>query len=208
MRFASRLSVALLALTLASPALASFGRGESSSGPMPPKSSDPTKDAIREAQGARPEAEKWYHDAFDDIEKAKSALDAKKDKDAQKRFRRALERGEKATALDPSYHEAWNLVGYAARKLKDYDRAVTSYQRCLKLKPDYAPAREYLGEAYLEMGKIDLAKEQLAAIDPMAAPEEARTLQTAIAEWEKGHPDAAAAAPAPATSGGSSADAK
>jgi tetratricopeptide (TPR) repeat protein len=192
MKFASRISMVLLALALASPAFASFGRGEKES-PSPPKSGDPTQDAIKEATGARGEAEKWYHDAFEDVQKGKSALEAKKEKDAEKRFRRALERGEKAVGLDSSYYEAWNLVGYSARKLKDYDRAVGSYQRCLAIKSDYAPAREYLGEAYLEMGKLDLAKEQLAAIDASAYAEEARTLETAIDEYVKAHPEAAGA---------------
>lgn len=192
MKFASRITLVLIALALASPAFASFGRGDKES-PSPPKSSDPTSDAIKEANGNRGEAEKWYHDAFDDVQKGKAAVDAKKDKDAEKRFRRALERGEKATALDPKYYEAWNLVGYSARKLKDYDRAVASYQRCLEIKSDYAPAREYLGEAYLEMGKLDLAKAQLAAIDATANAEEARTLETAISEYVKAHPDAASA---------------
>jgi tetratricopeptide (TPR) repeat protein len=200
MKFASRISMVLLALALASPAFASFGHGDSDKSPSPPKSSDPTSDAIKEANGGnRPEAEKWYHDAFDDVQKGKSALEAKKDKDAEKRFRRALERGEKAVALDPKYYEAWNLLGYSARKLKDYDRAISSYQRCLAIKSDYAPAREYLGEAYLEMGKLDLAKEQLAAIDATKDSEDARTLDTAIADYVKAHPDAAGAAAGAAT---------
>ena len=198
MKFASRLSLVLLALALASPAYASFGHGDSEK-PSPPKSSDPTADAIKEATGNRGEAEKWYHDAFDDVQKGKAAVEAKKDKEADKRFRRALERGEKATTLDPKYYEAWNLVGYSARKLKDYDRAVASYKRCLEIKSDYAPAREYLGEAYLEMNKLDLAKEQLAAIDASAYAEEARTLETAIGEYVKAHPDAAGASSSSAT---------
>jgi len=203
MKFLSRLSLVLLALAFASPAFASFGHGDSS--PAPPKSSDPTQDAIKEATGNRGEAEKWYHDAYDDVQKAKSALDGKKDKDAEKKFRRALERGQKAVQIDSTYYEAWNLVGYASRKLKDYDGAISSYQRCLKIKSDYAPAREYLGEAYLEMGKIDLAKEQLAAIDATANGEEARTLNTAIQEWVKAHPEASSAAPT--GTGGTASDA-
>ncbi len=202
MKIVSRLSMVLTALVLASPAFASFGHGDSS--PAPPKSSDPTQEAIKDAAGNRGEAEKWYHDAFDDVQKGKSALDAKKDKDAEKKFRRALERGQKAVQLDSTYYEAWNLVGYTSRKLKDYDGAISAYQRCLKIKSDYAPAREYLGEAYLEMGKLDLAKEQLAAIDASANGEEARTLNTAIQDWVKAHPDASSAVPA-GTSAGTSA---
>lgn len=192
MKFVSRISIGLVALAIASPALASFGRGEKSES-TPASSNSQSADPTRATSTARQDAERWYHDAFEDIEKAKSALADKKEKDAEKKFRRALERGEKATTLDSTYHEAWNLVGYASRKLKDYDRAVASYQRCLKLKPDYAPAREYLGEAYLEMGKIDLAREQLAALDPSTDLEEVQTLKAAIESWQKDHPDAAAA---------------
>ena len=43
------------------------------------------------------------------------------------------------------------------------------------------------------MNKLDLAKEQLAAIDASAASEEARTLESAIADYVKAHPDAAGA---------------
>jgi tetratricopeptide (TPR) repeat protein len=183
---------AALALMLAAPALASFGSGPSTPAPTPQAPASPA-DPSKPGATNRQEAERWYHDAYEDIQKGQADVAAKKDKNAEKRFRRALERGDKAVALDSAYHEAWNLVGYAARKLKDYDRAVAAYERCLKLKPDYAPAREYLGEAYVELGKIELAREQLAAIDALKAPEEARTLQAAIEAWEKANPAAASA---------------
>jgi len=184
----------LVALVLAAPAFASFGGGGSNTPPPAPPTTTPAEDGSKAKASGRQEAELWYHDAFEDIQKAKADLAAKKDKNAEKRMKRALERGEKAVGLDATYHEAWNLVGYAARKLKNYDRAVEAYQRCLKLKPDYASAREYLGEAYVELGKIDLARGQLAAIDAVKAPEEARTLQAAIDAWVKAQPQ---------TSGGS-----
>jgi len=186
------ISAAALALALAAPAFASFGNSPQTPTPSP-AAGTPAADPSKPASSARQEAELWYHDAYEDIQKAKADLGEKKAKNAEKRFRRALERGEKAVALDEAYHEAWNLVGYAARKLKDYDRAVAAYERCLKLKPGYAPAREYLGEAYVELGKIDLAREQLAAIDALEAPEEARTLQAAIEAWQKANPAPAGA---------------
>jgi len=193
-RMRSTIAVAL-ALAIAAPALASFGNNPAPSTPATPPAttSSTSADAPKPGAGSRQDAELWYHDAYEDIQKAKADAAAKKDKNAEKRFRRALERGEKAVALDARYHEAWNLVGYAARKLKDYDRAVAAYQRCLELKADYAPAREYLGEAYVELGKIDLAREQLAKIDALKAPEEARTLQAAIEAWEKANPQAVGA---------------
>ena len=189
MKIAATVTVIALVGIGASPALASFGGGKSDD-PKPASSSPQTPEASGSNSTSHQEAERWYKDAFDDVQKAKADFDAKKDKSAEKRLRRAIERGERCVGIDSSYHEAWNLLGYASRKLKDYDRAVASYQRCLKLKPDYAPAREYLGEAYLEMGKIDLAREQLAALDPLKSPEEVRTLQAAIEAREKAQPTA------------------
>ncbi len=194
MRTTLRCSLAALALALATPALASFGSGPATPTTPAPTTAQPAREDGTAGPSARQEAERWYHDAFEDIRKAKADLEGGKDKSAEKRFRRAQERGEKAVALDSTYHEAWNLVGYAARKLKDYDRAVASYRRCLALKPGYAPAREYLGEAYVEMGKLELAREQLASLERLEASDEARTLRAAIEAWEKAHPGGAAGA--------------
>ena len=91
------------------------------------------------------------------------------------------------------YHEAWNLMGYSARKLGWYDKAFAAYDHCLRIKPDYAPAREYLGEAYLEMKQPDKAHEQLAKLESLGATEDANTLRTAIDAYEKANPAAAGA---------------
>ena len=66
-------------------------------------------------------------------------------------------------------HEAWNLVGYTARKTGDYDKSFKAYQRCLDIKPDYAPAREYLGEAWLDKGEVKKAHDQLLWLERLAA---------------------------------------
>ncbi|MGG7835092.1 tetratricopeptide repeat protein [Klebsiella aerogenes] len=82
--------------------------------------------------------------------------------------------------------EAWNYRGYATRKLGRTDEGIGYYQRALALKPDYAKAREYLGEAWMVKGRPDLAKQQLAAIAGICGQscEEYRDLQSAI----NGHP--------------------
>jgi tetratricopeptide (TPR) repeat protein len=83
--------------------------------------------------------------------------------------------------------EAWNYRGYATRKLGRTDEGIGYYQRSLALEPNYAKAREYLGEAWMVKGRPDLAKEQLKVIAGICGQscEEYRDLQAAI----NGHPE-------------------
>jgi tetratricopeptide (TPR) repeat protein len=59
--------------------------------------------------------------------------------------------------FDPKFLDAWNNLGHAYRKTKNYDKALEAYKRALELKPDYANAHEYLGRTYLAMGNKDAA---------------------------------------------------
>ena len=60
--------------------------------------------------------------------------------------------------------EALNYRGYATRKLGRVDEGIGYYLKSVALDPHYAQVREYLGEAYVTQGKLDLAKEQLNVI--------------------------------------------
>jgi tetratricopeptide (TPR) repeat protein len=197
MRAPSLITVVAFASLVASPAGASFGGGSKPESPPP---ANPTE-STQSLTGPRQEAERLYADAYDDVTKAKQDLADGKTKNAEKKLRRALDRGQRAVELDPKYHEAWNLVGYSARKLRDYDRALAAYDKCLALKPDYAPAHEYLGEAYLELANPKKAREQLAWLEHSATgAADAKDLRTAILAYEAAHPaapDSSGAAPAP-----------
>ena len=144
------------------------------------------------------EAQRWYNDAYDEIAKAKKEADGGNAKGLEKRWKKALDRGLRATDLDPKYHEAWNLVGYASRKLGKYDDALKAYDKCLALKPDFAPAHEYRGEAYLEMGRIADARAELAALEKLGAADDAKTLQAAL-EAKAGKDGGGSMPAAPAT---------
>jgi tetratricopeptide (TPR) repeat protein len=172
--------------------------------PSPPSSSTPPGMSSSDAStasvsGARQEAERKYALAYEDLAKAKKDADSGNKKNADKKFRKVLERVEDAVALDSTYAEAWNLVGYASRKLGDYDKSFAAYDHCLALKPDFAAAHEYLGEAYLEKGNLEKSREQLAFLTK-ANPEseESKALNAAITTYVAAHPEAAKPAAAPA----------
>ncbi len=61
-------------------------------------------------------------------------------------------------------YEAWNYLGYAHRKLGDYQAALTAYDRTLNLKPGYPEAIEYRGHAYLGLNRLEDAKQAYLAL--------------------------------------------
>ncbi|MGE5177117.1 MAG: tetratricopeptide repeat protein [Hyphomicrobiales bacterium] len=141
--------------------------------------------AARRATADGRKAEDLYAKGYDDARRGADLLRAGKEKDARKRFARALERFEAAVRLDDRYFEAWNMVGYCARQTGDLTRSFDAYDRCLALNPEYAAAHEYRGEAYLMRGEIAKAKEELAWLTARSSPL-AATLEAAIGAKEKG----------------------
>ncbi len=79
--------------------------------------------------------------------------------------------GQYAAALDilkvadQSDPRVLNYRGFATRKLGDVDGALPFYRRALDINPDYALARAYMGEAYLQKGLTVEARGQLAEIE-------------------------------------------
>jgi tetratricopeptide (TPR) repeat protein len=55
-------------------------------------------------------------------------------------------------------------IGYSTRKLGDVDKGIDFYHQALAIDPGYTKVREYLGEAYLQKGDVQKAKEQLMEI--------------------------------------------
>ncbi len=58
----------------------------------------------------------------------------------------------------------FTMIGYAMRKLGKYDEGLAYYQKALALDPENVNTHEYLGEAYAEKGKLDLAKAELTKV--------------------------------------------
>jgi tetratricopeptide (TPR) repeat protein len=66
---------------------------------------------------------------------------------------------------NPNTAEALNYRGYATRKLGKLEEGIGYYKQSVALDPEYTLVREYLGEAYVIQGKVDLAKQQLSEIE-------------------------------------------
>jgi tetratricopeptide (TPR) repeat protein len=60
-----------------------------------------------------------------------------------------------------------NWQGYATRKLGKPQDALAFYDKALTIAPEYTPAREYRGEAYVELKQLDKAKAELAEIEKL-----------------------------------------
>jgi tetratricopeptide (TPR) repeat protein len=174
----SLVMIVALAAVVSPPAHAALG-----------KSKTPEEKAAEQADNAQKEAEKLYGKAYQEIARGQKDLEKGNEKKARKRFQKAMGWSEEVVELKPDYFEAWNLVGFTARKLEDYDRSLAAYATCLELKPDYVPAREYLGKAHVELGQLDKAKEQLEWLHKLEAIKEAESLAALIEKAEAGDSD-------------------
>lgn len=65
---------------------------------------------------------------------------------------------------NPNTAVALNYRGYATRKLGRTDEGIGYYLQSVALDPAYPQVREYLGEAYVIKGRLDLANAQLTQI--------------------------------------------
>jgi len=78
-----------------------------------------------------------------------------------------------------------NWIGFSLRKQGKVDEAMPFYDKALKAAPDFTPAHEYLGEAYIQMKDLAKAKDQLAQIEKLCGNktcEEYKDLSEAVAK--------------------------
>lgn len=67
----------------------------------------------------------------------------------------------------PDQHDprVLNYLGYSHRKLGKMDEALGYYKAAIAQNPDFSLVREYLGEAYIQLGMLEQAREQLTEIE-------------------------------------------
>ncbi len=112
---------------------------------------------------------------------------AKLERKAIKQYKRAIKKFRSAIKNEPRLYQAHGSLGYALKQTGDFGAAMDAYNECLTLQPNYTPAIEYRGEAYLALGQIDKTRDaylQLTTMDPQVAS----LLQQAIQDWLENPP--------------------
>lgn len=91
------------------------------------------------------------------------------------------------TAQDQADPRVQTMIGFALRKLGRVDEAMGYYQRVLAAHPERTTTRQYLGEAFLQIGDPARAREQLAEISKRCgvACEDYQLLADEITKYEK-----------------------
>jgi tetratricopeptide (TPR) repeat protein len=92
-----------------------------------------------------------------------------------------------AALRDTRNADIQNYLGYAYRRLRQFDPAMQHYQQALTLNPRHRSAQEHLGEAYLAQGDLAKAKEHLDTREQVCLVpcDEYDDLKRAIAEYNK-----------------------
>ncbi|MEM7481145.1 MAG: tetratricopeptide repeat protein [Acidobacteriota bacterium] len=178
-------ALSLLALAALLAPVALFAAGGSSAPTPTPRPSLPELTPEQKADAA-------YNRGLELRDKAWSIEDQNGDaKKIEKVYRKAAKRFEDATNQNPKHHQAWSSLGYALRKLGEYEDSLAAYDTALELAPTYTEAIEYRAEAYLGLNRLDDAKEaymHLFSLDRQRADE----LMTAMVTWlenRKADPD-------------------
>ena len=101
---------------------------------------------------------------------------------------RARELSREAVAKNPASADYHNLYAYSLRMGANpqMDLVFKHYNEALRLDPKHRGAHEYLGEAYLQTGNLEKAKEQLRTLDKLCffSCKEYAMLKKAVADYE------------------------
>ena len=95
------------------------------------------------------------------IKKAKKLESKGKIEKANKRYEKAFEYLIKSNEKNPNQADTLNYLGFALRKLGNFEEAEKYYLQGLNIKPDHNGINEYLGELYIQTNRMHLAKERL-----------------------------------------------
>ena len=126
------------------------------------------QDTTFAASGTSGSSTKSYTDLYSEAKKyvlrAKKLEEKDKMDRATKLYSKALEKLEKAYKSDKNNPDILNYLGFTLRKTGKLEEAEKYYLAGLKIKPDHNGINEYLGELYVNTGRLELAKERLAVL--------------------------------------------
>ena len=91
----------------------------------------------------------------------------KKDKSdkAKKIYSQAFKKFEKAYSKDKKNPDILNYLGFTSRKSGNFTEAEDYYLKGLSINPKHNGINEYLGELYVQINRIDLAKKRLNVLE-------------------------------------------
>tara|TARA_Y100000590_G_scaffold33278_1_gene36469 strand:+ start:286 stop:759 length:474 start_codon:yes stop_codon:yes gene_type:complete len=95
------------------------------------------------------------------IKKAKKSEKKGKTKKAIKQYEKALKYLIKSNEKKPNQPDTLNYLGFALRKLGNFEEAEKYYMEGLSIDPKHNGINEYLGELYIQTNRIELAKKRL-----------------------------------------------
>ena len=98
------------------------------------------------------------------INKAKKFEKKNKTDKAQKHYKKAIGYLLKHNKKFPADPNTLNYLGFAHRKVGDYENAEIYYSMGLELDPKHVGINEYMGELFVVTNRIDKAKERLAVL--------------------------------------------
>ena len=103
----------------------------------------------------------YYKKAISLVKRAKKLEKKGKIEKANKRYEKALQYLVKSNKKKPNQPDTLNYLGFALRKLGEFEKAEKYYLQGLNIKPDHSGINEYLGELYIQTNRLNLAKERL-----------------------------------------------
>ena len=106
-----------------------------------------------------------YDKAVSLIEIAKKMEAKGKIEKANKRYKKAQKYLIKSNKEKPKRADTLNYLGFATRKLGDFEAGEKFYLQGLAIKPNHKGINEYLGELYVATGRLNLAKERLSILE-------------------------------------------
>jgi tetratricopeptide (TPR) repeat protein len=150
-----------VALLVSGPALA-FAAGGA---PMGSSSAEPRAEGRSEAKAAKASYDKGLKKRQAALALEESAAQSGPGEKRNQDLAKATETWEQAVQLFSSavkakddFHQAYNELGHAYRKLGRYPEALAAYDEALRIEPNFAQAMEYVGEAYLGLNRYSDVK--------------------------------------------------
>ena len=124
-----------------------------------------------------------------EVKAATAKNDKERDKQlakAKSQYQDAIEDYKKAIGWDDTAYQAMNELGFACRKTGDYKTALAAYNTALVVKPGFAPAIEYRGEAYLALSRFKEVQQAYLEL-VRADQDQAAALMVAMEAWQELH---------------------